>query len=190
MKQPTGWQNAPPLSPGRCLQAHRAAGTPRGGSPAPYSQEVHWAPSLQEHPRELRHPVDRERLGGALTLAEAGHTFPNRHLCFLPALCTAPRAAVPRGRAQEPQVCPCLLHSQPPLAAHVQYSCRSTAQEPGKQYLTALGLQAIKINSVNSSEKASLQAWSQPAGTTKSRGTAELTSFVHLPSLGNSLGTD
>lgn len=83
MKQPTGWQNAPPLSPGRCLQAHRAAGTPRGGSPAPYSQEVHWAPSLQEHPRELRHPVDRERLGGALTLAEAGHTFPNRHLCFL-----------------------------------------------------------------------------------------------------------
>lgn len=32
----------------------------------PYSQEVRLAPSLQEHPCELHHPVDIERLGGIL----------------------------------------------------------------------------------------------------------------------------
>lgn len=62
---------------------------PRGRVLLPYSQEVHLAPSLQEHPCELHHPVDIERLEGHLVpengLTQVGDTFPNSpippHMC-------------------------------------------------------------------------------------------------------------
>lgn len=99
MKHP---QNDPPLSPGRISAVTELLEPPEVAGPAPYSQGVRLAPSLQEHPWELHHPVDREKLGGISSTGKCpgtgrGHLPKQAFVLFSLPLCTGPRAAVSRG---------------------------------------------------------------------------------------------